>query len=72
MLISNLIFKRFYPDHSFDLVFASHVLEYVEEDRQAIAEIKGIKTRRPCIASSANASRKNYRFFKESPKIKEL
>ena len=31
-----------YPDHSFDLVFASHVLEYVEEDRQAIAEIKRV------------------------------
>ncbi|NCU88268.1 MAG: SAM-dependent methyltransferase [Proteobacteria bacterium] len=31
-----------YPDHSFDLVFASHVLEYVEDDRQAIAEIKRV------------------------------
>ena len=29
-----------YPDNSFDLVFASHVLEYVKDDRQAIKEIK--------------------------------
>ena len=31
-----------YPDGSFDLVFASHVLEYVENDRQAIKEIKRV------------------------------
>lgn len=31
-----------YPDSSFDLVFASHVLEYVENDRQAIQEIKRV------------------------------
>ena len=31
-----------YPDSSFDLVFASHVLEYVKDDRQAIQEIKRV------------------------------
>jgi SAM-dependent methyltransferase len=31
-----------YPDNSFDLVFASHVLEYVKNDRQAIQEIKRV------------------------------
>ena len=31
-----------YPDNSFDLVFASHVLEYVKDDRQAIQEIKRV------------------------------
>ena len=31
-----------YEDDSFDLVFASHVLEYVENDRQAIREIKRV------------------------------
>jgi len=31
-----------YSDNSFDLVFASHVLEYVENDRQAIKEIKRV------------------------------
>jgi SAM-dependent methyltransferase len=31
-----------YPDSSFDLVFASHVLEYVKNDRQAIQEIKRV------------------------------
>ena len=31
-----------YPDNTFDLVFASHVLEYVENDRQAIKEIKRV------------------------------
>jgi SAM-dependent methyltransferase len=31
-----------YPDNSFDLVFASHVLEYVKNDRQAIKEIKRV------------------------------
>lgn len=31
-----------YPDNSFDLVFASHVLEYVENDKQAIQEIKRV------------------------------
>ena len=31
-----------YPDNSFDLVFASHVLEYVKNDRQAIQEIKWV------------------------------
>jgi len=31
-----------YPDNSFDLVFASHVLEYVENDKQAIKEIKRV------------------------------
>jgi SAM-dependent methyltransferase len=31
-----------YPDNNFDLVFASHVLEYVENDRQAIKEIKRV------------------------------
>ena len=31
-----------YPDNSFDLVFASHVLEYVENDTQAISEIKRV------------------------------
>jgi ubiquinone/menaquinone biosynthesis C-methylase UbiE len=29
-------------DNSFDLVFASHVLEYVENDTQAISEIKRV------------------------------
>ena len=31
-----------YPDHSFDLVFASHVLEYVKNDKKAINEIKRV------------------------------
>ena len=31
-----------YPDNSFDLVFASHVLEYVKNDKQAIKEIKRV------------------------------
>ena len=31
-----------YPDNTFDLVFASHVLEYVKNDRQAIKEIKRV------------------------------
>ena len=31
-----------YPDNSFDLVFASHVLEYVKNDRQALKEIKRV------------------------------
>ena len=31
-----------YPDNSFDMVFASHVLEYVKNDRQAIQEIKRV------------------------------
>ena len=31
-----------YPDNSFDLVFASHVLEYVKDDKQAIKEIKRV------------------------------
>ena len=31
-----------YPDNSFDLVFASHVLEYVKNDRRAIQEIKRV------------------------------
>jgi len=31
-----------YPDNTFDLVFASHVLEYVENDTQAIQEIKRV------------------------------
>lgn len=31
-----------YSDQSFDLVFASHVLEYVKNDRQAIKEIKRV------------------------------
>ena len=31
-----------YPDNSFDLVFASNVLEYVKNDRQAIQEIKRV------------------------------
>jgi SAM-dependent methyltransferase len=31
-----------FPDNSFDLVFASHVLEYVENDTQAISEIKRV------------------------------
>ena len=31
-----------YPDNSFDLVFASHVLEYVKNDIQAIKEIKRV------------------------------
>ena len=31
-----------YPDSSFDLVFASHVLEYVKNDKQAIKEIKRV------------------------------
>ena len=31
-----------YPDNSFALVFASHVLEYVKDDRQAIQEIKRV------------------------------
>ena len=29
-----------YPDNSFDLVFASHVLGYVKNDKQALKEIK--------------------------------
>jgi len=31
-----------YPDNSFDLVFASHVLEYVKNDKKAINEIKRV------------------------------
>ena len=31
-----------YPDNSFDLVFASHVLEYVKNDKQAIKEINRV------------------------------
>ena len=31
-----------YPDNSFGLVFASHVLEYVKNDRQALKEIKRV------------------------------
>lgn len=31
-----------YPDKSFDLVFASHVLEYVKNDKKAINEIKRV------------------------------
>jgi SAM-dependent methyltransferase len=31
-----------YEDNSFDLIFASHVLEYVENDQQAIREIKRV------------------------------
>ena len=31
-----------YPDNSFDLVFASHVLEYVKNDMRAIQEIKRV------------------------------
>lgn len=31
-----------FPDNSFDLVFASHVLEYVKNDKQAINEIKRV------------------------------
>ncbi len=31
-----------YPNNSFDLVFASHVLEYVKNDRQALKEIKRV------------------------------
>ena len=31
-----------YPDNSFDLVFASHVLEYVKNDEKAINEIKRV------------------------------
>ena len=31
-----------YPDNTFDLVFASHVLEYVKNDKQAIKEIKRV------------------------------
>ena len=31
-----------YSDNSFDLVFASHVLEYVKDDKQAIKEIKRV------------------------------
>ena len=31
-----------YPDNSFDLVFASHVLEYVKNDIQALSEIKRV------------------------------
>ena len=31
-----------FPNNSFDLVFASHVLEYVENDTQAISEIKRV------------------------------
>ena len=31
-----------YPDNSFDLVFASHVLEYVENDKEAIKEISRV------------------------------
>jgi SAM-dependent methyltransferase len=31
-----------FPDNSFDLVFASHVLEYVKNDTQAIKEIKRV------------------------------
>ncbi|MEK9977218.1 MAG: methyltransferase domain-containing protein [Gammaproteobacteria bacterium] len=31
-----------FPDNSFDLVFASHVLEYVENDTQAISEINRV------------------------------
>jgi len=31
-----------YPDNSFDLVFASHVLEYVKNDTQALKEIKRV------------------------------
>ena len=35
-------FKKIISDNSFDLVFASHVLEYVKNDRQAIQEIKRV------------------------------
>jgi SAM-dependent methyltransferase len=31
-----------YPDNSFDLIFASHVLEYVKNDKKAINEIKRV------------------------------
>ena len=31
-----------YPNNSFDLVFASHVLEYVKNDKKAINEIKRV------------------------------
>ena len=31
-----------YPDNSFDLVFASHVLEYVKNDKKAINEIQRV------------------------------
>jgi SAM-dependent methyltransferase len=31
-----------YPDHAFDVVICSHVLEHVEDDRKALAEIRRV------------------------------